>query len=233
MGVLVEKPRKLFPSFHQIADYCTLAIESRNAELSSAVQSADIGDLPEIVRFLQQESPRRQLYPVWTEERIRLLIQNLGLRMTDFQLSRRNGALSGVMAMWDQSTYKQNVIRSYAGWVRLTRPLFNVAAPLLRKPHLPPPSEQLRTAYAAFVCIKQDDPFVFRELLNATCMRAAECGLDYLLLGLDTRDPLLPIARRHPHIPYKSRLYLAQWPEGCDLHAQLDDRPTYVEIATL
>ena len=233
LGVLIEKPRKLFPSFHQIADYCTLAIESRKTKPSSAVQAATTDDLPEIVHFLQQDGPRRQLSPVWTEQHIRTLIRNLNLRMTDFRISRRAGVITGVMAMWDQSSYKQNVVRSYAGLVKLTRPIFNVAAPLLHKPQLPRLGEQLRTAYAAFVCIKEDDPLVFCELFNATSARAAECGLDYLLLGLDTRDPLLPAARKYPHILYKSRLYLAQWPEGCDLHAQLDDRPTYVEIATL
>ena len=54
-----------------------------------------------------------------------------------------------------------------------------------------------------------------------------------MLLGLDSRDPFLPVARRYAHVFYPSRLYLAEWPEGGKLHERLDHRTTYVDIATL
>ena len=74
---------------------------------------------------------------------------------------------------------------------------------------------------------------MFGDLLDATLDRAAARGLDYVLMGLDERDPLFRVARERPHMPYRSRLFLAEWPHGGHLHARLDRRPSYVEIATL
>jgi hypothetical protein len=161
------------------------------------------------------------------------LTTRLGLCLEDVQIARRNGRIAGLIGLWDQSAYKQDVVRSYSGWIRLAVPLYNAGAPWLRRPRLPKIGERIRSGYAVFICIEQDAPTVFGDLLAATLHRAAVRGLDYVLMGLDERDPLFRTARERPHIPYRSRLFLAEWPEGGHLHAQLDRRPSYVEIATL
>jgi ribosomal protein S18 acetylase RimI-like enzyme len=224
-GVLVRRSRKWFPAFHPIADFRTLALYTRRSACAAAVRSAVPGDVPRIVRFLRAEGPRRQFFPVWNEAKFDALTGRLGLRVEDIQIYLRNGTIAGVMALWDHSAYKQNVVRGYSGWMRL--------AAALRLRRLPRPGETIRSGYAAFLCISEDHPQVFRHLLSAVLDRAAARGLDYLLLGLDARDPLLPAAQTHSHVPYRSRLFLAEWPDGGHLHAQLDCRPTYVEIATL
>jgi hypothetical protein len=236
-GVLVEKPRRDFPSFHFIADYCTLAFPAGGAKAASramvAMRGYEPGDLASTAQFLQREGRRRQFFPVWTEERLRNLIGRLGLRLEDIQVARRGGEIAGVMALWDQSAYKQNVVHEYAGWTKIAAPLYNFGAPWMGRPRLPKPGETLRCGYAALVSIAHDDLNVFRELLAATLNRAASYGLDYLMLGLDARDPLLPVARENRHVLYPSRIYLAQWRGGCSLDEQPDERPSYVEIATL
>jgi hypothetical protein len=74
---------------------------------------------------------------------------------------------------------------------------------------------------------------VFSALLREIHNLAASRNFDYLLVGLDARDPLLPIARKYRHYAYNSRLYLASWSNGGSLYEQLDHRPAYVDIATL
>jgi hypothetical protein len=144
-----------------------------------------------------------------------------GLRPDDVFVEHRGGEIAGTIALWDQSAYKQSVIRGYSGWLRAVAPL------------LPRPGTELRSAYASLVCIADDDPNVFERLLSRVSAAAAERGFDYVLVGLDTRDPLLDVARAHPHITYRSRLYLASWPDGGVSHEPLDARPAYVDIATL
>ena len=117
--------------------------------------------------------------------------------------------------------------------MRRLRPLYNLGARLLGAQPLPSPGGQLRAAYASFVCIRDDDPVVFGDLLERVYHLAARRGYAYLLVGLAARDPLLPVARRYPHIGYHSRLYTVCWPDGEDLHARLDGRVPYVDIATL
>jgi hypothetical protein len=233
-AILVDKPRKLFPAFHAVGDYCTLALRAAKSPCPAAgVTSAEPSDIPEIVRFLRTEGLRRQFFPVWTEARLEVLIARLGLRVENIRIVRRDGSIRGVIGVWDQSAYKQNVVRSWSGWMKVAAPLYNAGAPWLGRARIPKAGETIRNGYAAFVCIADDNIAVFDRLLIAALHRAAECGLEYLLLGLDQRDPLLHAARKHAHIPYHSRVFLVEWPEGGHLYAQLDHRPTCVEIATL
>jgi hypothetical protein len=232
-GVLVEKPRKLFPSFRPAARYCTLALPVKGFGRKSDIVAATPDDIPAVIRFLRAEGPRRQFFPVWTSQRLLRLIARLGLRFDDIQIARKDGDIVGVMAMWDQSAYKQNVVHSYSGWLRLAAPFYNATAPWLMRPRLPRPGEKIRNAYVSLVSVAEDNLTVFNELLTATIARAATCGLDYLLLGLDERDVLLKAARERPHFLYRSRLYLADWQDGAHLYDRLDGRPSYVEIATL
>lgn len=232
-GILLRKGRRNFPVFHPVASYCTLAFPVRRASPVSGVASATPDDVPEIVRFLQTSGPRRQFFPVWSEARLISLTTRFGLRLEDIQIARQSGRIAGLIGLWDQSAYKQDVVRAYSGWFRLAVPLYNASAPWHRRPRLPKIGERIPSGYAVFICIEQDASSVFGDLLTATLHRAAARGLDYVLMGLDERDPLFRIARERPHIPYRSRIFLAEWPEGGHLHAQLDRRPSYVEIATL
>lgn len=232
-AILVRKGRKSFPAFHPVASYCTLAFPVRREASVSNVASATADDIPEIVRFLQTSGSRRQFFPVWTEARLISLTTRFGLCIENVQIARRSGRIAGVVGLWDQSAYKQDVVRSYSGWFRLAVPLYNASATWHRRPRLPKIGERIRNGYGAFICIEDDAPSVFADLLAATLHRAAARGLDYVLIGLDERDPLFRTARQRPHIPYRSRIFLAEWPEGDHLHAQLDRRPSYVEIATL
>jgi hypothetical protein len=91
----------------------------------------------------------------------------------------------------------------------------------------------LRSAYAALICIADDDSAVFAWLLREVYNLAHSRGFSHLMLGLDARDPLLPVAQAYTHILYPSRLYLAEWSDGGHIHERLEQRPAYVDIATL
>ena len=218
-GVLVRKRRRSFPEFCEVARYCTLALPlpaRRGEGRGEGIMAGSLDQVPEIVRFLRTEGSRRQLFPVWTEEALRNLD---GLKIGDIRIARRNGEIAGVIALWDQTAYKQSIVRGYSGWMRLAAPF------------LPRAGQHLRSAYASLICATS--PEVFAGLLREICALASERRFDYLLVGLDARDPLLPVARRYRHYEYPSRLYLASWSNGGSTDEQLDHRPAYVDIATL
>jgi hypothetical protein len=235
-GVLVENRRKIFPALHPVADFCTLAILARGYRVAlscnASIAPAREEQLGEIAAFLNTCGACRQFFPVWTEERLRGLTE-FGLRIEDLRIARRNGEIVGVIGLWDQSSFKQTVVRGYSGWLKTAAPIYNLSAPWLGRASLPPLGEKLRSAYASFVCVANDDSHVFRALLREVYNLARSRGFEYLLLGLDSRDPLLLVAREYSHIAYPSRLYLAEWPNGGHIHEQLDRRPAYVDIATL
>ena len=224
VGVLVRNRRPSFPQFHQIADYRTLAIPVRGPKAALAsgeeIVSGRAVSLDELVRFLRLEGARKQLSSVWTGEKLTIL-GRFGLRLDDVVVARRHGRIAGVMALWDQSAYKQSVVRGYSGWLRALAPV------------LPRVGHSLRSAYASLICIANDDRGLFDSLLRDVYNLAHVRGFEYLLVGLDVRDPLLPVAGAYRHVFYGSRLYLASWPDGGLSHDPLDNRPAYVDIATL
>lgn len=235
-GVLVEKRRRFFPEFNSVADYCTLAIDThcarRTLPCAAQISHADCCDLHEVARFLQTHGKTRQFFPVWNECSLNQL-SAYGLHANDFCIARREGEIVGVMALWDQSAYKQTVINAYSGWLKAIAPLWNSSAPLLGRSSWPRPGETLRSAYAALICIADDDSAVFASLLREVYNLAHSRGFSHLMLGLDARDPLLPVAQAYTHILYPSRLYLAEWSDGGHIHERLEQRPAYVDIATL
>jgi hypothetical protein len=235
-GVLVENRRKSFPVFHPVAEIHTLAIRISSERLpppcDAAIAPAEEHEAAEIAAFLCREGARRQFFPAHSEASLRGLAE-FGLRVEDFRIARRAGQIAGVMALWDQSAYKQTVVQGYSGWLRAAAPLYNWSAGWTGRAALPRPGEKLLSAYAAFACVARDDEEMFTSLLCEICHEAQQRGFDFVLLGMDARDPLFGAARRWKHIAYPSRLYLAEWPEGGNFHEQLDDRPAYADIATL
>ncbi|MEO8678344.1 MAG: hypothetical protein ABI665_04815 [Vicinamibacterales bacterium] len=227
-GILVRRRRSSFPLFRQVARYHTLAlsIRRRTRPLSSgpSIMAGSYDQLPEIVAFLRHEGARRQLFPVWTVEALGRLAP-LGLRPEDLRIARRGGHIVGVVGLWDQSAYKQAVVRNYSGWLK--------AASWLGRSIVPRVGDHLRSTYAALIAVADDDAGVFAGLLAEVHALAGDRGFRYLLVGLDERDPLLGAARAYRHVAYPSRLYLASWAHGRHLHEHLDDRPAYVDIATL
>ena len=142
-GILVRHRRRIFPEFHAVADYRTLAIGVNRAQRPAAgdiqISTPAESELPEIAGFLQTHGSRRQFYPVWTEERLRRL-SSLGLGIADLRIARRGGQIVGIAGLWDQSAYKQTVVHGYSGWLKAAAPLYNLGArlcwgvPLCRAP---------------------------------------------------------------------------------------------------
>jgi hypothetical protein len=188
--------------------------------------------LGQVALFLRANGANRQFFPVWTEQRIERL-SAFGLGLEDLRIARRSGEIVGIAGLWDQSGYKQAIVHSYAGWLKAAAPLYNFGAPWLGRAALPRPGEKLRSAYASLLCVANDEIAVFRALLRELYNLAAARRLGHLLVGLDSRDPLLSAAREYPHMLYASRFYLAEWPDGGRFYEQLDGRPFYVDIATL
>ncbi|HZS07035.1 MAG TPA: hypothetical protein VFD58_19520 [Blastocatellia bacterium] len=236
-GVLINRRRKHFPAFHEIGGLFTLALMVGKLKPSlpskAAISRASDSDLGEIISFLRQSGARRQFYPAWAEADFRSDGATPGFQIEDFFIARRDGELVGAVGLWDQSAYKQTVVRGYGGWMRAARPFYNAVAPLFDRPRLPAPGRKIRHAYAAFVCVADDDADTFRALLREVYSLAASRGHDYLLIGLEARDPLLTVAREYSHIAYPSRLYLASWDDGKEFYERLDRRVAHVEIATL
>jgi hypothetical protein len=237
LGILIDRRRRHFPAFRPVERLCTLAVTIGRSKPEvhdgCRVERAAPGDVPEIVGFFNRHGRAKQFFPVYIEEDFGGGPIVSGFRDGDFIVARRGGAIAGVVRLWDQSRFKQTVVRGYTGPLKRARPLYNAYARLRGRQPLPAPGEQIRLAYASFVCVQNDDPTVFRALLRHAYNLAAARRYAHLVVGLSARDPLLSVARTYAHIPYHSTLYTACWEDGGDFHERLDDRVPYAEVAAL
>jgi hypothetical protein len=197
----------------------------------AVVRPASAAQLPDVIAFLRAEGARRQLFPAYALEDLAGGAALRGLAPEDVQVAWRGGRILGTLAVWDQSGFKQDVVAGYGPPLRRWRPLVDAAARLVGARALTPPGATIPLAFAALVRVADDDPDVFRALLAAGAEAARARGKAFLMVGLADADPLLPVAKRFWHVPYRSELYALAW--GEDPAARLDGRVPQIEIATL
>jgi len=236
-GVLIRRLRPNFPYYRPLDRLCTAAILLRRPQKIGAseyeIRSGSPQNLGQIVAFLNQHGPSKQFYPYFEEADFCNRPTTRDFQVEDFLLAYRQGHLVGVLGLWDQSGYKQTIVRAYDASLRRLRPFYNIGGRLLGLKPMPPPGQPIHFAYASFICLANNDPAIFRVLLHRAYNLASERGYAYLMVGLSERDPLLAEVRRYWHIPYYSRLYTVGWQEDLSFHEKLDGRLPYVEIAAL
>jgi hypothetical protein len=207
--------------------------------------------LPEIVACLNRNHARRQFAPYygvgvlgcWGVGEPMATPQHLntstphpslrGFRTEDFYVALRDGRVIGVVGKWDQSAYKQTVVTGYRGRLRVARPFLNAAAALMGCARYPAPGEALRSFYAAFIAVDEDDVEVFRALLRRLYNDHVGSGYAYFLVGLHEQDPLAAALSDFSLTPFAGRLFAVHFADGEETFHNLDGRVPYVELAML
>jgi hypothetical protein len=191
-------------------------------------------DLPAIVDFLQS-GKRRQFFPIYRNEDFGEgggLLR--GLFPEQILMAFKDNQLIGTLGLWNQTDFKQIHITSYSTTYKLCRNFLNLVAHLGSRPSLPPAGDSLRHFKTAILCIEQDDPSVFAQLLRHALLFANQSQPPLpLAIMVHDRDAFLPLLRSLPSIVYSSRLFTAYYKDGVELVESLDDRVPYVELGAL
>lgn len=187
--------------------------------------------MPQVVAFLRGHGTTRNFFPAYTLEDFSGGERLRGLAAEDVFVAHRGDRILGVLAVWDQSAYKQDVVESYGPRLERLRPRYDAAARLLRVQPLTPPGEAIPLAFGACIAVADDDHRVMHALVRAASHYAAALGKAYLMLGFADSDPLLQVVQRWPHITYRSDIFALSW--SVNPAKALDRRLPYVEVATL
>jgi hypothetical protein len=177
--------------------------------------------MAEVVDCLERNRRRCQLAPRFTEAQLLSPLRSRGLAPEDFFLATDGdgGPVIGCLALWDQSSFKQVVVRGYERRLALLRPAINGLAPLLGTPRLPAVGAALPHAYVSHVAVDDDDPEVFATLWAAARDAAAGRFL-YLVAGFAERHPFVAVIRRRARA-YRSVIYAVCWERGREAAAVL------------
>ena len=231
---LLERGLPGLPTYRRYAELHTLILPVRRGRLSPGVRRATDDDLPAIAGCLQENLRRYQFAPLWTEDDLRSPARTRSLGSGDFFVVGDADRIEGTIALWDQSAFKQVVVRGYGPPLdRWRRPL-NLALALGRRPRLPAAGTALRLAYLSHLAVTGDRPRTAVALVRAARREAARRGLDYLVIGFAAANPMLPAVRgSFPCRELISRLYLTYHGDEPPALTALDGRCPHLEAATL
>jgi len=187
-----------------------------------------------IIACLQRNLSRYQFAPHWDNTLLFTETHTPDLFPEDFFIIQEGASVKATAALWDQSAFKQSVIRGYSKRLQNFRWLVNLVAWATGKPTLPPVNSKVRHAYASHLAVDNDDPALYRALLRSLYNEAVKQKYAYFMLGLSDGHPFLEITQKtYPHIDYTSILYLVTWDLDSDPRKELDDRLPAPEIAIL
>jgi hypothetical protein len=227
------------PVYHDFGRFCCMALglsgkDARRSNSGILVRKATAADGPTVVDFLNRHGGSRQFYPEYRLEDFggsSGLLRGLGWQ--DVFLGLRNGELVGVLAAWDQRSFRRWQVENYALWMRWLRIPLNLFASSRGMPRLPRPGSPLSYFILSLACIRDDDRAVFRTLLEAILFEKRP-QYSFFLAGFHERDPLLPELMARPHVPLPSRLYVVAWEEGSTAITELETgRVPYLELGAL
>ena len=225
------------PTYREIEGLMTLIlpISSRiGRRKGPGIERGSRESIPEIAACLERNRRRYQLAPRFSADDLLSPERSRGLAPDDFFLAVAGGEVRGCLALWDQSGFKQVVVRGYAPRLARFRPWINRLAPLLGTPRLPEPGRLLPHAYVSHLAVDGDDPDLFKILMEAAYAEAHLRQYVYLAVGLAARHPWLAwLKRRFRPREYASTLYAVHWDDGAEAVARLDGRMPHVEAALL
>jgi hypothetical protein len=204
---ILERGIPGMPVYQFVGELVTLMIPTRHTFNPPPKRDAARTSLPDVSSRLNDFNRGYQLAPVWSADELDAL-SSLGLLPQHFVQCGEASA-----ALWDQSAFKQMVIRGYAPRLKRFRPLANALTALIGGIRLPVVGQQIRNAHVSHLVAdsKKNDLI---ELLNRLRSIAGVAGVDFLTLAFAEDDVRLAMVRRNFRTrEYRSRLYSVCWPD--------------------
>jgi len=155
--------------------------------------------------FLAQHGKEYDFFPVVTD----LEKQFSGLRFADCLAVWRGGRIVAFGAFWEQTQYRQYIVKAYHGPMRAARILSPVLEAVGYIP-IPPAGEVLRIATLTLMSAQGEDAGLYRALLGGLAKAAAARGCKILVIGLPEENYQTDIIRQVRHLSFGSRIYYLQ-----------------------
>ncbi|HEV7784609.1 MAG TPA: hypothetical protein VGQ28_04675, partial [Thermoanaerobaculia bacterium] len=218
------------PRYREIEKWTTMILPTTSRPRRKAgvwIERGTRERMGEVAACLERNRRRYQFAPHFSVEDLLSQERSRGLAPSDFFLAVVNTEVVGSLALWDQSSFKQVVVRGYAPRLARRRPWMNRLASVLGTPRLPDPGKALPHAYLSHLAVDGDDPEIFRALVEAAYAEARARRYVYVVTGLAARHPWRPwLEKRFKPQTYTSVLYGVLWEEEA---TGLDGRMPHVE----
>jgi len=232
---LLQGGLKQLPRYRPLAELSTFILPGGGARGAASASLARPEDLPEIVSLLNRYNRGFQFAHRYCEQELLSPTRSPGLDVTDFIVLRERNRIVACLALWDQRAFKQTVVKSYAPWLGLARPLINLGRSCLGKPSFPRPPQVLPMAFLSHFAMPDPDRDRLAAMLGTAKRLAQVRGIRYLAIGFCDRHPCHELLRDgFKHQRYASTLFCVDWGDAAVAAGPDPDGPVpHPEVALL
>ena len=215
------KTKKMFAkkrrtiSFTPFAEYKTFIINPKvkiKAPKNPFVfKRATQEDEESIIKFLNQEGRKKNLFPV-----VKSLNQFYNLSYNDFYLLLDGQDVVATVALWNQTGYKQYIVKRYRKLMKFAR-LFNWLLHALGYVKLPPENQSLNFPMLSFFVCKNDNIDYYKIMLK-NIVNEIKKSYEMFVIGLHKKHFAVSIFNKLPNINFQTNL--------CEITFPWSDTPT-------
>lgn len=226
---MFEKSRRVL-EMKQIAGYKTYIlspqVKIKAPKHTFVFRRATAEDEEKVLDFLNIEGRKKDMFPV-----VKTLDEFCNLSIEDFYVLMDGEEIIATAALWNQTEYKQYVVKRYARWMKLAR----VCNPLLsafRYIKLPKENEPLDFPLLSFFLCKNDNVDNYRIFLSEIKREIAkEYGM--FVIGLSEYHFATPILDKFPSISFETKLYEVTFPWKDQTYKTLNAKTSFFECGLL
>lgn len=230
---ILERGIPGMPRYEFVSEFVTVLLSTIRGNPTGLEPVPDPDVLNQVREFVNDHNRKYQFAPKWSSREM-MMLHELGLHASDFQVIRDRGQAVACAGIWDQRSFKQTVIRAYDNALGLVRPAYNLIARILDRPTLPPAGATLANGFVSHLAAAAANPEIPARLVATLRRIGGQRGLQLITIGFSANDKrLAKITSSFPHRKYRSRLYLVHWPGLGNPAAELDGRVFAPEVALL
>ena len=227
---IFEKRRRKTVNVEYLQDYTTYIMapyfKFRIKDNEFKFKRADVNDEQDILEFLNNEGKKKNYFPVFYS-----LKQYSNLDVRDFYILKYEGKIVATGALWNQSEYKQYIVKKYMGIMKYAR-IFNPILELLGYIRLPKENKVLNFPMLSFFISKDDSEEYYKVFLN-NIVEVIKRDYEMFIIGTTKCNSLNTIFKKLRNIHFDSKIYTVDFILGNGNKQEIDRDNIWIECGLL
>jgi hypothetical protein len=209
-------------------DFPKKAINHKGIEYIKGNQN----NINDVFEFIRNSMSQKQFAPLYFVEDLHNGRLN-GLKMEDFYIAVKQSKIVGVIAAWDQSSFRQTIVENYSKKLKAIKVIYGLLSMFLPIKSLPNLGSQISYFYASLIAIKDNDVDIFKGLLRNLYRDRYKKKWHYFICSLHESDPLIKALQDYTTIDISGDLYCVYYQEDQAIINDFEKLIPYIEAATL
>lgn len=192
---IFEKPRKNMPKYNFVDNYTSFFLKT-GKKIKNEDFSLEEGYSKHLTDYYKSNY-KDDFSPLLSD-----YINDIDFRI--FLIKNNKGEKIGAFALWNQTSYKQYIVKRYSG---LYKVLKYFPTQLFGYPKLPKEKELINCCSLSFVIAK--DKKVFEFIIKKACELSVD--YDFIMMGLTHSHRYFDIMNTFKSVKYKSKFYTVEY----------------------